>query len=308
MNKSQILERQTLVDLISQNVKGKITKACYRFYRGPFIDIFSTIENINEARATELYVQAFSALCIELEENQAKWLNQGMLFDGLVLLGKKLLKAEQSDFDIKSISPKHEYLDSELLLQLIQEEHALATKHIQKVFREPAGRIFCANYNIKITSESPLEDILAPFNEAFVTFHQKICNGTVKLPMTATLFTYFYQFFKRKALEHNRRNTQRQKREVLTDEIEAFHQIEEEGETFFDQLLDRLDNRLVSAKNERDLIKQLMKNSNKICQQLLMGFYFEGKSLAELGKQLNLPSPKKRIHDCRKTLRKYLSN
>lgn len=302
MNQSRLLERNILSDLITRNSKGSIARACYLYYREPFLEVFSILNGMDEKKAIDLYTQVFPLLCVELEANRGRWIEDGTLFDGLYFLGKQLLEKKYQDLKLKGSTPKFPSIDSDLLLQLLAEENTMAIDTVQRSFRKPAGRVFCSNNRISVNDDK-LEEILEPYYEAFAIFYQKIQTGDVQPPMSASLFTYFYQFFRIKALEYNRLKGA----ETPIEDPAVFDRPEELGNTYFDQLLDRLGTRILPAENEKSLVQQLIGKLDEVCQQLMLGHYIKGQSLSDLGEELNLPSPKKRIHDCRHKIRKMIT-
>lgn len=307
MNQSRLLERNILSDLITDNSKGPIARSCYLYYREPFLRIFSDIEGIGKAKAIHLYANTFPAFCIELEDNRGNKLGDGTLFSGLLLLGSTLLKKDHPNFDPQSITTNHAYIDSDLLLHLLKNQDTFVLEVVKENFRKPAGLIFCSLRKLDTFNEPFFKEILEPFGEAFSLFHKKIREEAVKAPMKATLFTYFYRFFENKAKEYHRKKKKHWGSVTPEENIEFFSEPEEPSHTYFDHLRDKLGPRLDTAENEKEFVLQLIAKLDEICRQLILGYYLEGTPLNELGQTLNLPNPKKRIHDCRQKIRKMIT-
>lgn len=313
LNKSLILERSILIDLVKMDRKDEVWRAMYEVFRQPFVSFFHKAFKLRVEQLIDLYVETFNKLYNEILENGANLFGQCTFFESLVILGYSKFRPgafkDPAKFFPKEIIKNRGRYTSDILLLLLKREHSAAFNLISEKFKTPVYHTFCAEQKLFVEDEAQKDRLLEPFGEAVFILIGNIRNGKVVSPMTATLFTYFYRVYKNKVLEANKK--QKVKLISLDDPESSSENLEETElpESFFEKIINRITalNRY-KFENQWELVQALLNQLDENCRKLLNQFYIQDISLKIIAEQSGekAGTVRKRKYDCLQNLRKKL--
>jgi len=313
MSKAKLTERQILIRLLlaGDSLGNRYTKKAYLFYRPLFLEYFKRQSNFK--KPLSLYKNAFNILYSELSENRGASFGNGSLFNSLVFIGWSLAKKELKGTALPEEVIGYKYVDSDLLLTFLQqkEEYPLADNYVNAGFKEPAFYIYYDKRGYASYQSYINEDVYSKaYSKSMEKLLNHVENGRLKHPMSATVFTYFFNIFKNDMSDERKKkeNNPIQDEDIKSIESESYER-EESSSTIVDLFCSQFQQlSKYKFQDEKKLINHLLSKMSELCRKILTLHYLSGMSYGEIETLYGVKNAKSQASNCKKRLRNRLRN